>query len=81
MFCTKCAHAIPDGAKFCPLCGTVVAAAPQPSPEAAAAQPAAGPRVDLHAATAYASGLVCRRLRWLSYVQPFAFQRMCTPNR
>ena len=58
MFCTKCAHAIPDGAKFCPLCGTVVAAAPPPSPEAAAAQPAAGPRADLHAAAAYASGLV-----------------------
>jgi serine/threonine-protein kinase len=34
-FCTQCAHAIPDGARFCPACGAPVAAAahgPPPAP-------------------------------------------------
>ena len=47
-FCTQCAHAIPDGSRFCPACGTPVVSVVAPAPAAAApargaAAPAAAP--------------------------------------
>ncbi|MBM6786086.1 zinc-ribbon domain-containing protein [Collinsella tanakaei] len=42
MFCRHCGASLPDNAKFCPKCGTQVAAAPQPSPIAPEPEPQRG---------------------------------------
>ena len=43
MFCSRCGHGLPDGAKYCDSCGSAVVASTAPIASAAPASPAAGP--------------------------------------
>ena len=45
-FCTQCAHAIPDGARFCPDCGAPVAAVAEPARAAEKVHASAAPTID-----------------------------------
>lgn len=43
MFCSRCGHELPDGAKYCDSCGSAVVASTAPIASAAPIPPAAGP--------------------------------------
>ena len=43
MFCSRCGHELPDGAKYCDSCGSAVAASTTPTASAAPTPPAASP--------------------------------------
>ena len=56
VFCTNCGTNLPAGAKFCPSCGTAVAAAAAPAPVPRDSPPPTPPRNNTVAAAAEAAG-------------------------
>ena len=56
VFCTNCGTNLPAGAKFCPSCGTAVAAAAAPAPVPRDSPPPTPPRPCCCAAAAEAAG-------------------------
>src|SRR5215831_8190421 len=63
-FCTQCAHAIPDGARFCPACGAPVASvaeaglrASQDVTRTSGSSQAASPVTPASSSSPYSSGI------------------------